>query len=240
MNSQAPAFYRPPGRPGVQQSEVDEAAEDLFWRQEIFPSVPLVRRITGGSNSTLKPMLTDWEARLFKRLKALKEGGTAAIARLPESLVHDLEVLYLRSIDEARKAADTELSGNRDALARKEQDVRDRQLVLTEREREFQARLDEQARVIGDQADQVRVLTSMTRRLQTQKDAAENDARTLKDELSAARVRAPAKKSRTTQTQKARTSPHKPKKTAKGKARRKTAGRTSNARKTKKPRRRSR
>jgi hypothetical protein len=160
--------YRRPGRPGLSQTQVDRAADALL-QQGHRPSVEKVRAAIGGSPNTLAPLLDDWWRRLAARVKV----GAGAFERLPGSLAQIAEAFFLHALEEARRIAGQEERRERDALVREQQSVEVRSHLLSLREQELQARLEDRERAVTALELQVRDQTVLLRKLQAAREAAE-------------------------------------------------------------------
>src|SRR6202142_4457303 len=103
--SEAPTAYGKRRR-GVTAADVERAADALFRAGE-RPTIERVREKIGrGSPNTINPLLDVW----WKRLAARLEAGPAALHRLPETVAHVAEALWMQALDEARRRADQELN----------------------------------------------------------------------------------------------------------------------------------
>jgi hypothetical protein len=182
-NRPAP-LYRRPGRPGVEQTDVDRAADELLRAGE-RPSIEKVRARTGGSPNTVAPLLDKWWGRLATRVAV----GPGAFERLPGSLAQIAEAFYLQALDEARKTATQEEKRTRDALSHTQQDLEVRSHVLSLREKELQRLIDDRDRRLAEGEVQLREATLYVRKLQASKDAAETRSRVLLEELTKERER---------------------------------------------------
>ena len=167
----------PPGPPprGIIQSYVSHAADTLLRAGE-RPTIEKIRAKLGrGSPNTINPMLDSW----WKTLSARLDSGPAALHRLPESIAHIAEALWMQALEEGKRRALLEQrDGNRLAELDKQR-LELRSHVLTLREGELDSRLRDRDRNIEELNLQVRELTgllhkeqatreSLTRRLTTQ------------------------------------------------------------------------
>src|ERR1700674_472471 len=90
---------------GIRQSDVSHAADALL-RAGDRPTVEKIRTKLGrGSPNTINPMLDAWWKTLSTRLDA----GPAALHRLPETVAHIAEALWMQALDEGRRRAQQEL-----------------------------------------------------------------------------------------------------------------------------------
>ena len=200
-----PPRYGPPSR-GISQRDVELAADALLRAGE-RPTIERVREKIGrGSPNTINPSLDAWWKRLASRLDA----GPAALHRLPESVAHVAEALWMQAIDEARRRVEQELSREaRTALSAKT-DLEVRSHVLTLREGELDSRLKDRERTLAALQSQLQELTLLLRKEQLTSDAQARRISNLEDEL-LARARTPATAKRKTKRPvepRARPKPH--------------------------------
>jgi hypothetical protein len=131
---------------GASFADVSQAA-DAMLRSGERPTVEKVRfKIGGGSPNTLGPLLDRWWTTLSKRLDA----GPPAFHRLPESVAHITEALWVQALEEARQRAGLELSSMERSKEQEKAQLEIRSYVLSLREGELQARLDARDRRIAD------------------------------------------------------------------------------------------
>jgi len=77
-------------------------AADALLRLGHRPTIEKIREQIGrGSPNTINPMLDNWWKRLAGRLDA----GPAAFHRLPESVAHVAEALWMQALEEGRRRA---------------------------------------------------------------------------------------------------------------------------------------
>jgi hypothetical protein len=158
------ASRRPLGPPprGITQSDVSHAADSLLRLGE-RPTIEKIRsKIGRGSPNTINPMLDSW----WKTLSARLESGPAALHRLPESIAHIAEALWMQALEEAKRHA---LLEQRDSARLAELDKQRMDLrshVLTLREGELDSRLRDRDRTIEDLNLRVRELTGLLRKEQ--------------------------------------------------------------------------
>jgi hypothetical protein len=143
MNEPSESSYPQRGRPGLEQADVDRAADALL-RKGLRPSVEKVRAQVGGSPNTIAPLLDRWWARLAGRLEA----GSDAVARIPGSVAHAAEALFIRALDAARERAEQEQHRDREAIVQDQQILAARRHVLSLREAELDQRLTERDRMV--------------------------------------------------------------------------------------------
>ena len=165
----APTGYRAPGRPGVSAIEVQQAADALLRAGE-RPTVERIRaRLGRGSPNTINPLLDAWWKTIGQRLDA----GPAALHRLPERSAHVLEALWLQLLADGRAVAAAEQSGAQQALDATRENLEVRGHVLTLREGELQDRLRDRERTLAHLEEQVRGLSTLLRKEQASRGAAE-------------------------------------------------------------------
>jgi len=149
--------------------DVDRAADSLL-REGQRPTIEKVRlRIGRGSPNTINPLLDQWWSRLAGRLDA----GPAALHRLPEPVLLAAEGLWLQCLDEARRRAQVEAQGSRKALARERQDLELQGHVLSIRESELTARIQQSEQRTARLELELEALTTMLRKEQASRLAAE-------------------------------------------------------------------
>jgi len=124
-------------------------------------------RIGSGSPNTVGPLLDDWWRRLAGRLDA----GPAAFHRLPESVAHVAEALWMQALEEGRRRALLEQRMTDRALAQDKERLEVRSHVLTLREGEMEARLQDRDRTIRALEDRLHALTGMLQKEQASRDA---------------------------------------------------------------------
>lgn len=187
-----PSIRNPaPGRPtrGVGAADVDRVADALL-RQGERPTVEKVRGALGtGSPNTINPLLDAWWKRLSSRLDA----GPAALHRLPESVAHVAEALWMQALDEARRRAMLEQARTQRAALELQSSLEVRSHVLSLREGELDSRLKERERAIQGLEDRLREVLILLRKEQASGEAAQARASQLAQDLARLRVRvAPA------------------------------------------------
>ena len=178
MTAPAPRFG-PPSR-GVGLGDVSQAADALLRAGE-RPTVEKIRAAIGsGSPNTVGPLLDAW----WRRLSARFDSGPAALHRLPESVAHVAESLWMKALDEGRRRAQLELKSTQRAAADQQQTLEVRSHVLTLREGELDARLRDRENTIADLTLQLRQLTLGLRKEQATRDAQSNRIAALEEQLS--------------------------------------------------------
>ncbi len=170
--------YGVPAR-GVTSSDVSQAADALLRAGE-RPTVEKIRTAIGsGSPNTVGPLLDAWWRRLAGRLDA----GPAAFHRLPESVAHVAEALWMQALEEGRRRALLEQRMTDRALAQDKECLEVRSHVLTLREGEMEARLQDRDRTIRALEDRLHVLTGMLQKEQASRDAVTRRLSVIETEL---------------------------------------------------------
>jgi hypothetical protein len=177
-STEPPPRRVPPTR-GVRQADVSHAADALLRSGE-RPTVEKMRaRLGSGSPNTIGPLLDTW----WKHLSARLDSGPAALHRLPETVAHVAEALWLQALDEGRRRAQLELKSLRSAAAEQQQNLEVRSHVLTLREGELDARLHERERTVTEQNLQLRELTLLLRREEATRESQARRIAALQEEL---------------------------------------------------------
>ena len=159
--TEAPTRYGDSPR-GVMFADVSHAADELLRLGE-RPTVERIRaKIGSGSPNTVGPLLDRW----WKSLAARLDNGPAAFHRLPESVSHIAEALWLQAIDEARARAMLEQSNDRRGVAQDQERIEARAHVLSLREAEMESRMKERDKSITDLETRVQLLATSLRREQ--------------------------------------------------------------------------
>jgi len=172
-------------RGGVTFGDVCQAADALFRARE-RPTVEKIRaRIGGGSPNTIGPLLDQWWATAAARL----EEGPAAFHRLPESVAHICEALWLQALEEGRRHAAREQQTAGRKLATDQQQIELRSHVLTLREGELESRLRDRERDKAVLEEQLKVLTPLLRQEQATREAQARRIADLEAQLEAHRRR---------------------------------------------------
>lgn len=188
--SEPPSFpprYGPPSR-GISAADVEIAADALL-REGKRPTIEKIReRIGRGSPNTINPLLDAWWTRLASRLDA----GPAAFHRLPESVAHVAETLWMQALDEGRRRAVLELRSTERAVTVDKQVLEVRSHVLSLRENELESRLKARERTQAVLESELRQLTLLLRKGEATRDAQARRISELEDELTE-RARGPAK-----------------------------------------------
>jgi hypothetical protein len=153
--------HQPPGPPsrGITQSDVSHAADSLL-RLGDRPTIEKIRaRLGRGSPNTINPMLDAW----WKTLSARLDSGPAALHRLPESIAHIAEALWMQALEEGKRRAVLEQRDNTRLAELDKQRLELRSHVLTLREGEIDSRLRDRDRTIEDLNLRLRELTGSLR-----------------------------------------------------------------------------
>jgi Plasmid replication region DNA-binding N-term len=178
QSDRRPNSYGSPTR-GVRQADVSHAADALLRSGE-RPTVEKIRAAIGsGSPNTIGPLLDVW----WKRLSARLDSGPAALHRLPETVAHVAEALWMQALDEGRRRAQLELKSTQRAACEQQQNLEVRSHVLTLREGELDARLHEREHTISELNFQLRELTLLLRKEQATRDTQSKRIVTLETDL---------------------------------------------------------
>jgi hypothetical protein len=163
----------------VTLGDVSQAADALLRTGE-RPTVEKVRAAIGrGSPNTVGPLLDAW----WKRLAGRLDSGPAAFHRLPESVAHVTEVLWMQALEEGRRRAEQELSRAARSTASAKEDLEVRSHVLSLREGEFESHLKDRERDIEELRLQLRSLHLTSRKDQAMIDAQTKHIASLEDQL---------------------------------------------------------
>src|SRR5579863_5210432 len=178
---EAPRPYGTPNR-GVTLGDVSQAADALLRAGE-RPTVEKIRAAIGsGSPNTVGPLLDAW----WKRLAGRLDSGPAAFHRLPESVAHSAEAMWLQALEEGRRCALVEQRMTDRALAHDKERLDLHSHVLTLREDEMEARLQDRDRTISELESRVQMLTSQLQKEQASRNAVARRLAAVERELSAA------------------------------------------------------
>jgi hypothetical protein len=180
---------------GVSAGDVERAADALLRAGE-RPTIEKVREKLGsGSPNTINPLLDTW----WKRLSARLDAGPAALHRLPESVAHAAEALWMQALVEGRRRAAQEGHATTRALATDKQTLEVRSHVLSLRESELESRLRDRAQRQAALEAQLQDLTTLLRKEQATRDAQARRISALEDQLSV--LAPPTQKPTRTKTQ---------------------------------------
>ena len=176
--TEAPQPYGSPAR-GVRQADVSHAADALL-RLGSRPTVEKIRAAIGsGSPNTIGPLLDVW----WKHLSARLDSGPAALHRLPETVAHVAEALWMQALDEGRRRAQLELKSTQRASAEQQQNLEVRSHVLSLREGELESRLRDREHQQAALESQLQALTTLLRKEQATRDAHARRIADLQNEL---------------------------------------------------------
>jgi hypothetical protein len=155
------ASFGPPPR-GATQSDVSHAADTLL-RAGGRPTIEKIRAKLGrGSPNTINPMLDAW----WKTLSARLDAGPQALHRLPESIAHIAEALWMQALEEGKRRAALEQRDSARVAELDKQRLELRSHVLTLREGELDSRLRDRDRTIEEMNLRLRELTGLLRKEQ--------------------------------------------------------------------------
>jgi hypothetical protein len=164
---------------GITSRDVELAADALLGAGE-RPTIEKIREKIGrGSPNTINPILDAWWKRLSSRLDA----GPAALHRLPESVAHVAEALWMQALDEGRRRADQELTRDARSAAQSKSDLEVRSHVLTLREGELKSRLESRDRDVEQLRRQIHALNLQARKDQATRDAQSRRITSLEEQL---------------------------------------------------------
>jgi hypothetical protein len=206
-----PRRIGPPPR-GITQSDVSHAADSLL-RSGMRPTIDKVRaKIGRGSPNTINPMLDAWWRTLSVRL----DSGPAALHRLPETVAHVAEALWMQALEEGRRRAQQELKTSANLSNQLQQNLEVRSHVLTLREGELDSRLRDRDRTIEDLNLRLRELTGLLRKEQATRELLSGQIA----ELQSARVPRPKSLRTALPARKTKASRQKPKASKRGSSKR--------------------
>src|SRR3984957_7073838 len=183
--SEPSAPLRPPGPPprGIVQSDVSHAAASLL-RAGDRPTIEKIRaKIGRGSPNTINPMLDAW----WKTLSARLDSGPAALHRLPESIAHIAEAMWMQALEEGKRRALLEQRDTARVAELDKQRLELRSHVLTLREGELDSRLRDRDRTIEDLNLRLRELTGLLHKEQATRESQAQRITTLETQLLARR-----------------------------------------------------
>lgn len=147
---------------GIAQSDVSHAADSLLRAGE-RPTIDKVRaKIGKGSPNTINPMLDAW----WKTLSARLDAGPAALHRLPETVAHIAEALWMQALEEGQRRALLEQRDTARVTELEKQRLEVRSHVLALREGELDSRLRDRDRTIEELNLRLRELTGALRKEQ--------------------------------------------------------------------------
>ena len=194
---------RPLGPPprGITQSDVSHSADSLLRAGE-RPTIEKIRAKLGrGSPNTINPMLDAW----WKTLSARLDSGPAALHRLPESIAHIAEALWMQALEEGKRRAALEQRDSARVAELDKQRLELRSHVLSLREGELDSRLRDRDRTIEELNLRLRELTGTPRKERATQDLlvrqiAETSARSLSKSRTQRNVRSAPKPKPTKRT----------------------------------------
>lgn len=173
-----PPRHSPTSR-GITAGDVERAADALL-REGERPTIEKIRaKIGRGSPNTINPLLDAWWRRLSSRL----DSGPAAFHRLPESVAHAAEALWMQALDDGRRRAALEQRSAERATAADRQALQVRSHVLSLREGELESRLKDRERTQAALESQLRELTLLLRRGEATREAQTKRIAALEDQL---------------------------------------------------------
>jgi hypothetical protein len=176
----------PPTR-GINARDVELAADALLRAGE-RPTIEKIREKIGrGSPNTINPLLDAWWKRLASRL----DSGPAAFHRLPESVAHLAEALWMQALDDGRRRAALEMRSTDRATAADKQALEIRSHVLSLREGELESRLQNRERTQAALELHLRELTLLLRKADATRDAQVRRISVLEEQLLASATRVP-------------------------------------------------
>jgi len=156
-----------PSPRGITQSDVSHAADSLLRAGE-RPTIDKVRaKIGKGSPNTINPMLDAW----WKTLSVRLDSGSAALHRLPETVAHIAEALWMQALEEAKRRAALEQRDSTRLTELDQQRLEVRSHVLTLREGKLDSRLRDRDRTIEDLNLRLRELTGLLRKEQATRES---------------------------------------------------------------------
>ena len=173
--------YGAPSR-GISGRDVELAA-DACLREGERPTIEKIReRIGRGSPNTINPLLDSW----WKRLAARLDAGPAALHRLPESVAHVAEALWMQALEDGRRRAEQEISRQVHDTTRTKEALDVRSHVLSLREGELESRLEDRERTQAMLEAQLQELTTLLRKERATREAQARRISFLEEQLLAA------------------------------------------------------
>ena len=122
---------------GVSVGDVERAAGALLRAGERPTIEKVPDKLGTGSPITINPLLDAW----WKRLSARLDAGPAALHRVPESVAHAAEALWMQALDEGRRRTAQEQHATTRALTTDKQTIEVRSHVLSLRGGDLESRL---------------------------------------------------------------------------------------------------
>jgi Plasmid replication region DNA-binding N-term len=160
LSPTARSFGSPPR--GVTQSDVSHAADSLLRAGERPTNDKVRAKVGKGSLTTIGPLLDSW----WKTLAARLDSGPAALHRLPESVAHVAEALWMQALEETRRRISIEQRDNARLTEIDQQRLELRAHVLSLREGELDSRLRDRDRTIEELNLRLREVTGLLRKEQ--------------------------------------------------------------------------
>jgi hypothetical protein len=157
-----------------------ELAADALLREGERPTIEKIREKIGrGSPNTVNPLLDGWWKRLSSRLDA----GPAALHRLPETVAHVAEALWMQALDEGRRRAEQELARQTRSVETRKDTLEVRSHVLTLREGELDSRLRDRERTQASLESRLHELSLLLRKEQATREAQARRIASLEQQL---------------------------------------------------------
>jgi Plasmid replication region DNA-binding N-term len=171
--------YGAPNR-GISQSDVSHAADTLLRSGDRPTEAKIRARLGRGSPNTIYRYLDAW----WKTLSARLDSGPAALHRLPETVAHIAEALWMQALEEARKRTHMELNRAERSSTDFQQNLEVRSHVLSLREGELDSRLRDRDAAIEQLCLQLREVTLALRKQQAFNNLQTRNLASLKEKLS--------------------------------------------------------
>jgi len=214
-----PKLYGPPSR-GISSSDVHRAADELLREGERATIERVRAKLGTGSPNTINPHLDAW----WKTLSARLDAGPAALHRLPESVAHLAEGLWMQALEEGRRRASQAQHSTARSLAIDKQHIEVRSHVLSLREGELESRLKDREHQHAGLESQLQALTTLLRKGQATREFQSRRILELEEQL-LARTPAPKRTAglRTPRTRRKKKSPRRADQLRKSRASKATA-----------------
>jgi hypothetical protein len=162
-----------------------EVAADALLRKGERPTIEKIREKIGrGSPNTINPLLDSWWKRLSSRLDA----GPAALHRIPETVAHVAEALWMQALDEGRRRAEQEFHRQTRSVETTQDTLEVRSHVLTLREGELDSRLRDRERRQASLELRLHELTLLLRKEQATREAQARRIASLEEQLLASQA----------------------------------------------------
>lgn len=177
MTSASGSYGKP--KRGITATDVAQAADAIF-RSGTSPTVRNVRERLGvGGFNTITPLLNDW----WKKLSSRLDSGPKALDRLPESIAHIAEALWLQALEEGKNRATQALSKESRTATEERQGFELRSHVLSLREGELQSRLEDKDKLIATLGRELEELKLLWRKESATRQSVERQLDSLRAEL---------------------------------------------------------